>query len=309
MQTAPHRNNEAVALEALRDLDVLDSESEREFDTFVQSAARICKVPIALISLIDRDRQWFKATVGLDGISQTLRDVSFCAHAVLQDATFVIEDTLQDARFADNPMVTGGFQVRFYAAAPLCLPNNVRIGTICVMDHVARRLSCEQRSALEQLGAAVVRALQGRASLRSLAGTPAEPEPAQDLRKQVHVAMSSVNEAMGSLSRVCPHGADQAGAAKSMGKHWTAGIDTASAPSTRQEEQKVLGVQACLVSAAALLAAAHRLLQCETNATVRQRRLALRQSAADAKVAARAASGAVNVLSHSIVDLELVRGK
>ena len=306
MKTAPCRNNEAVALEALRDLDVLDSEPEPEFDTLVQSAARICKVPIALICLVDKDRQWFKATVGLDGIRQTLRDVSFCAHAVLQDSPFVVEDTLQDARFADNPMVTGGFRIRFYAAAPLCLPNGVQIGTICGMDHVARRLSCEQRSALQQLGAAVVRALQGRSSLRSLVGTSLALQSAQDARTKVHVAMSSVNDAMLHLSSVYQHRAPDASAESRRGRYRTAGT---SAPSIRREQQKVLGLQGCLTSAAALLAAAHRLLQPDASMSVRQRRLAWKQSAADAKVAVRSASGAVDVLSHTIVDLELVHGE
>ena len=303
MQSAPYRKNEVAALQALRELDVLDSEPEPEFDAIVQSAARICKVPIALISLLDCDRQWFKAAIGLEGVSQTLRDVSFCAHAVLHEGAFVVEDTLQDARFADNPMVTGGFHIRFYAAVPLCLPNDVRIGTVCVMDRVGRRLSSQQQSALEQLAAGIVRALQGRSALRSLADKPLALESVLEAQAKLRKAISSVDEVIQFLA----HHPDYRPDAVSAGEPVARNSNTGDA--ARRRRNRAQGLEAVLISASALLSGAHRLLQPDEGMTVRQRRLAWRQSVVDAKVAARAALGAVEVLSRSAVEMELIRGK
>ena len=121
MQTAALPADEVRRVAALHALEVLDSGPETEFDTLVTAAAAICGVPISLVSLIDSDRQWFKANLGLPGSVQTPRDVAFCAHAILQDDVFEVPDAQRDARFADNPLVNDGPEIRFYAGAPVRL--------------------------------------------------------------------------------------------------------------------------------------------------------------------------------------------
>lgn len=113
--------NEAQRLQSLRDLLILDSSPERELDGLVRVAAMVCGVPISLISLVDAERQWFMANHGLDGVTETPRDVAFCSHAILQADVFEVHDAVVDARFVDNPLVTGDPGIRFYAGAPLKL--------------------------------------------------------------------------------------------------------------------------------------------------------------------------------------------
>lgn len=129
---------ENARLSAIYDLDVLDSPPEREFDSIVELAADRFNAPVALISLVSSDRQWFKARIGLD-MSETPRDVSFCAHAIQTDDVTVINDAMNDCRFADNPLVIGNRCFRFYAGAPLILDSGERLGTLCVLDTVPRR--------------------------------------------------------------------------------------------------------------------------------------------------------------------------
>jgi GAF domain-containing protein len=117
--------DEDARLEALRELEILDTAPEKEFDDLALIASQICDTPISMISLVDRDRQWFKATVGSD-TKETPRDVAFCAHAILQRGLFVIPDATEDPRFADNPAVTADPGIRFYAGAPLRTPEASR---------------------------------------------------------------------------------------------------------------------------------------------------------------------------------------
>ena len=167
MLTAPMPLDEPERLHALARLDVLDSAPEREFDALAAAAGLICGVPIALVSLIDADRQWFKANIGLPGVTETPRDVAFCAHAILQDGVFEVSDALADPRFADNPLVATAPDIRFYAGATLRLSNGAHVGTLCVIDRVPRKLSEKQREALRLLSIAAVQALESRRMARA----------------------------------------------------------------------------------------------------------------------------------------------
>ncbi|GKT24274.1 GAF domain-containing protein [Acidovorax sp. SUPP3334] len=144
-------DNETQRLRALQDLMLLDTAPEERFDRFVRFAAEQLDAPIALMSLIDDDRQWFKSRVGL-ALPQTGRDVSFCAHAILQPELFVMEDANLDARFAGNPLVTQAPHIRFYAGAPLSAPTGERLGTLCIIDTKPRRLNPTERAVLRTLG-------------------------------------------------------------------------------------------------------------------------------------------------------------
>lgn len=146
---------EVERLEALRAYNVLDTPSEQTYDDITALAAFICDVPIALISLVDVDRQWFKSKVGLDA-NETPRDVSFCAHAILSKDILVVNDAREDERFADNPLVTCAPNIRFYAGVPLLTPEEHEIGTLCVIDHQPRELTEAQQKTLEALARQVV---------------------------------------------------------------------------------------------------------------------------------------------------------
>ncbi|WP_428419017.1 PAS domain-containing protein [Methylibium sp.] len=171
MLTAPTPLDEPERLRALERLDVLDSAPEREFDALVATAALVCGVPISLVSLVDHERQWFKANVGLPGVTETPRDVAFCAHAILDDGIFEVPDALADPRFADNPLVATAPDIRFYAGATLRLSDGAHVGTLCVIDRVPRRLSEKQREALRLLSIAAVQALESRRMARALAAS------------------------------------------------------------------------------------------------------------------------------------------
>jgi len=149
----------------LRDLLILDSAPEALFDSIVKLASEVCGVPIALVSLVDAERQWFKASIDLPGVNETPRDVAFCAHAIEDDALFEVPDATRDARFSNNPLVTGDPRIRFYAGAPLVLDSGMRMGTLCVMDRQARQLDASQRSMLTALARIATLALQARRDL------------------------------------------------------------------------------------------------------------------------------------------------
>lgn len=170
MQAAPLPPNEFKRIAALQTLEVLDTPAEAEFDALVNAAAAVCDAPIALVSLVDTDRQWFKANHGLEGATQTPRDIAFCAHAILQDGLFEVPDATLDSRFADNPLVTSGPDIRFYAGAPVRLSNGHCVGTLCVIDREPRSLNERQREVLRCLAQATAQAMEGRLALKQVRG-------------------------------------------------------------------------------------------------------------------------------------------
>lgn len=160
MTPAPFNAHEEARLQALYALCLLDTPAEERFDRVVRFAAEQLDMPIALVSLVDRERQWFKSRLGVE-LEETGRDVSFCSHAIVKAEVFVVEDARLDPRFAANPLVTGGPRVRFYAGAPLSAPGGHRIGTLCVIDTVPRRLGALELSILEALRGLVNDAVVG----------------------------------------------------------------------------------------------------------------------------------------------------
>lgn len=161
MPAAPIPPNEEARLAALHRHDILDSGSEAEYDDLTRIAAQICGTPIALISLIDSERQWFKSRIGLE-VAETPREQAFCAYAIHESATLVVSDAANDERFADNALVLGDPRIRFYAGAPLQTGDGLSLGTLCVIDREPRTLSTEQREALEALARQVVRLIELR---------------------------------------------------------------------------------------------------------------------------------------------------
>ena len=149
MQVPPIPPNESARIEALHSLNILDSPHEERFDRLTRLAKRVFNVPMATITMIDTNRQWFKSTCGLD-ICETPREISFCAHAILYEDILHVENALKDERFHDNPVVTGELKVRFYAGCPLQV-NGYRMGTICVVDRKPRPFSDEDRVLLHDL--------------------------------------------------------------------------------------------------------------------------------------------------------------
>lgn len=160
--SAPLPIDEIDRLAELRRYSILDTPPEVAFDIITQLAAHICETPIALISLVDGDRQWFKARCGLD-VNETPRDVAFCSHAILHNGLFVVPDATRDDRFAQNPLVTGPPNIRFYAGFPLKSPHAHNLGTLCVLDYIPRaEFSQKQRDLMTGLASFVLDALELR---------------------------------------------------------------------------------------------------------------------------------------------------
>jgi serine/threonine-protein kinase len=171
--SVPPADPEARRLAALRGYRVLDTGAEQAFDDLTFLASHVCRTPIALVSLVDEDRQWFKSRVGLS-VSQTARSVSFCQHTIRGRTALVVEDATGDPRFADNPFVRSDPNIRFYAGVPLIEPGGCALGSLCVIDRVPRTLSPEQVAALAALSRLVVNQLHLR---REMMGPP-EGNPA-----------------------------------------------------------------------------------------------------------------------------------
>jgi GAF domain-containing protein len=165
--TTPVPNHERKRLEVLWEYEVLDTVPEAVFDDLTELAADICEVPIALISLVDEDRQWFKSKVGVS-MQQTPREHAFCAHAIMGRNLFVVRDATRHKHFASNPLVISSPKIRFYAGMPLVSPDNHALGTLCVIDHVPRVLSRQQKRMLELLSRQVMTQLVLRRQLIEL---------------------------------------------------------------------------------------------------------------------------------------------
>lgn len=157
--------DEADRIARLRELVILDSDPEPVFDSMTRMASEACAVPIALISLIDVERQWFKANIGWGGANETPRELAFCDYAIRSDAVFEVPDTTLDPRFSQNPLVTAAPNIRFYAGAPLILPGGQRVGTLCVMGREAQHLSATQTATLRSLAGIVTQSLIMRRDL------------------------------------------------------------------------------------------------------------------------------------------------
>lgn len=159
--------NETDRLVELYKYELLDSVYEQEFDQLVKLASKICEVPISLITLVDIDRQWFKAKHGLD-TDETARSVSFCGHAIINDGLFEVKDAVNDNRFWDNPLVTGEPKIRYYAGMPLLTQRGYKIGTLCVIDRVPREMDAERTFALKVLSNQVIKLFELRLKNKEL---------------------------------------------------------------------------------------------------------------------------------------------
>lgn len=165
----PKPDNEIKRLEALKRYGLLDTPSEDSYDDFVNLASFICEAPIALISLLDEQRQWFKARVGLN-VSETPREQAFCSHTIQSHHTMVVEDAMADERFSENPLVCSAPNIRFYAGVPLTDADGYALGTLCVIDRRPRHLEPQQQQALEALARQLVTLCQYRRASADLAG-------------------------------------------------------------------------------------------------------------------------------------------
>lgn len=192
--------NERKRLKVLWQYEVLDTVPEAIFDDLTELAAGICEAPIALISLVDEKRQWFKSKFGTT-LNETSRDVSFCAHAIQQPDLFIVPDATQDARFAQNPLVTSDPKIRFYAGAPLITPDGYALGTLCVIDKVPRELRAEQKQAMRILARHIVSQLElRRRSLEAHDRTPSKPD-SENFQNEIARLKTQLADAQKKLAR------------------------------------------------------------------------------------------------------------
>ena len=164
---APSATTEAARIAALNRYAILDSEPEEAFDDLVLLAAHICRTPMAMLSLVDDHRQWFKSKVGVK-MQETPKDISICAHAIEQHDLYIIPDTCKDPQFRENPLVVGEPRIRFYAGAPLVNEDGFALGTLCVVDREPRNLDDEQKEALNALSRLALRQMELRKNLQLL---------------------------------------------------------------------------------------------------------------------------------------------
>jgi len=183
--------SEKKRLNVLWQYEVLDTVPEEMFDDLTELAARICEAPIAMISLVDEDRQWFKSRLGVT-LKETSRDISFCTHAIGQNGLFIVPDATQDKRFAQNPLVTSDPRIRFYAGAPLITPDGYALGTLCVIDKVPRVLRPEQQQALMVLARHVMTQLELRRHTRELGAARQESASAMSELSQARTEVTKL---------------------------------------------------------------------------------------------------------------------
>jgi GAF domain-containing protein len=202
MKAALPRDEER-RLAALQSYRILDSDPERAFDDLTLLAMHICETPIAAVTLVDSDRQWFKSRIGVD-ITETPRDLAFCAHTILEPRTLVVPDAQADPRFQDNPLVSSEPGIRFYAGAPLITPEGYALGTLCVVDRVPRNLSADQLAALEALSRQTQAQMELRKNLLELKQALAAREVAEKEREKLIVKLETTLDQLHHISKLIP---------------------------------------------------------------------------------------------------------
>jgi GAF domain-containing protein len=200
---APIPENDALRLQSLRNYKILDTEPEAAFDDLTRLAAFICGTPIAAVTLVDANRQWFKSKTGL-ALAGTPRDQAICAHAILGDELFIVADASLDTRFAENELVTGDPGIRFYAGAPLTARDGCKLGTLCVIDQKARELSPEQKEALTMLSRQVMAQLELRRNLTELQQSLAERDVVEEAKTHLIAELERALEQVNTLTGLLP---------------------------------------------------------------------------------------------------------